>query len=160
MFDINPDASNDHHLNKLEKLETELEEKLAKAKTADFGDLNLENTERLQQIVEEIQPPPPEIEKMTEKELEAVRQAHIKGESLEVQQKRKIIGFLGWISSTLEGLFTVKARSKTLCELYGHDLPKGRNWNTDFPECPHCGTIIKDKDMLRKAVSPHNVDHS
>jgi len=149
-FSIDPNAD-DQRKAQMERMQQQLERTLAAAKTADMGSIDEEKNQQLRHIVEESQPELVEVEKMTSEEMEAIRQTHGRANSGLVAQQRKVAGFLGWLTSTVEGLFAKKERRTTQCELYGHTLPWGTKWGGPHPKCLDCGVEIISAEQLRKA---------
>jgi hypothetical protein len=132
-------------------MQQKLERTLAAAKTADMGNADEEKNQQFRQIVEESQPEQVEVEKMTAEEVESIRQTHGRANTNLVAQQRKVAGFLGWLTSAVEGLFAKKDKRTTQCELYGHTLPWGSNWNGPHPKCLDCGAEITSAEQLRKS---------
>jgi hypothetical protein len=151
-FNIDP-GEQERRKSYLDQMQSQLERTLAAAKTADMGLADAEKDQQLRQIVEESQPEIVEVEKLTAEGAEAIRESHGRTDSTLVRQQRKVAGFLGWLASTVEGLFAKKEKRKTQCENYGHNFPWGTKWEGPHPKCLDCGAEILSADQLRKASS-------
>lgn len=103
----------------------------------------------------------PDVQRITNPEIEALRQSSLKGNSDQVKAKQKVNSFVQNITQTLGGLFN-SSKKVTMCDNYGHIAPA--NWFGDFPNCTECGKQINAQSELRKSsatqktgdIKPHD----
>jgi hypothetical protein len=144
-FELNP-GEEDERKRKSEDLQRKLEATLQNAKTAEF-DQNEAKKDQLQDLIEEAKGVPIQVQRMSQQDAQAIRESQERQESVVIQQRRKIGAFMGWISTTIGGIFQKKEKRTTQCDNYGHVAPA--QWGEGFPKCVKCGTEITSKDMLR-----------
>jgi hypothetical protein len=103
----------------------------------------------------------PDVQKITNQEMDALRSSGARSNSSDVVAKQKMNAFLQNVSTTLGGLFSSQ-KKQTMCENYGHIAPA--HWRGDFPKCTECGKQIMSQSELRKSsasqktadIKPHD----
>ncbi len=90
----------------------------------------------------------PEVQKLTNPEVNALRTSSMKTSSEVVRAKQKVNSFVQNLTASIGGLFS-KEKKKTMCDNYGHVPPE--TWGGEFPNCSECGKLITSQEELRKA---------
>lgn len=104
--------------------------------------------ELLKDRIGDIEQGSPDIQRITNPEIEALRTSSLRGQAADVQAKQKMASFFQNLGAAIGGIFC-KEKKKHQCQMYGHIAPS--NWHGDFPNCTECGAEIRSQDELRKA---------
>ncbi len=123
----------------------------------------LHDPKKFEELMKEriAQTQPPEVQRITDTEIEALRLSGLRSNSDDVRAKQKVNAFFQNVSSTIGSMFSSQKKN-TMCENYGHIAPA--SWKGDFPKCTECGKLITAQSELRKSsanqktvdIKPHD----